>query len=109
MPTVNIYFARRDNVAKLQEIVPELKSYLAEELTCGHITLSPAEISIRFIEDVGLNMIGDVEIQISVHAFPERVQNQDHICLDVMKYIQEKTGIKNVKVWLQLSELGHSW
>ncbi len=54
-------------------------------------------------------MIGDVEVQISVHAFPERVAKQDGICLDVMKYLQERTGIENVKVWLQLSELGHSW
>ena len=55
-------------------------------------------------------MIGEVEVEITAHAFSERVQKQDEICLEVMKYIQENVpSIGNVKVWLKLSELGHSW
>ena len=109
MPTVNVYFRGQDNADKFQEIVPELKVYLAKELTCGDISLTSEEVSIRFIQNVGPNMIGDVEVQISVHAFKERVDKQDEICLDVMKWLQERSGVQNIKVWLQLSELGHSW
>lgn len=109
MPTANIYFAKKGNIEVFQALVPELKAYLAKELTCGDIELSANEISVRFIQDVGLGMIGDIEVQISAHVFSERVGKQDQICLDVMKYLQEKTGLENIKVWLQLSELGHSW
>ncbi len=109
MPIANIYFANQDNTKKPQAVIPDLKEYLAEQLTCEGITLSPSEISIRFIENVGPNMIGDVEVQIAVHAFSERIKKQDEICLNIMKFLQEKTSIANIKVWLQLSELGHSW
>ncbi len=55
-------------------------------------------------------MIGDIELEISAHAFEERVKKQDEICLEVMNYLKnKKPSLGNVKVWLKLSELGHSW
>lgn len=109
MPTANIYFSGQDNVEEFQALVPDLKTYLAQELSCGDISLTSEEVSIRFVTNAGPHMIGDIEMQVSAHAFQERVDKQDQICLSAMKWLQERTGLQNIKVWLQLSELGHSW
>ena len=116
MPTVNIYcknisgnedVGRQLSVASLSD---KLKSFIAEKLSCNDIKLKPEEISIRLInvsEDGG--MIGDVELEIKAAAFKERVEKQDKICLDIAEYIKSKGQFGEVKVWLVLSELGHSW
>ncbi len=110
MPTVNIYYKNKDIPQELTNLTPELKERLAEKLTCGEIKLTPAEISIRFIFTQGEGMIGNVELEITAHAFPERVKKQDEICRDVMNYIQKEIpSVGDVKVWLKLCELGHSW
>lgn len=110
MPTVNIYYQKAKDFQSLHKIVPKMKSYFAKSLTCGDIHLTSKEISIRFIETKGKGMIGDIEFEIKAHAFPERVKNQDKICLDAVSYIKKEIpSIGSVKVWLQLSELGHSW
>lgn len=110
MPTVNIYFLEQTKTEDLQSFIPNLKAYLAEKLTCGDIKLTTDEISIRFVRVSGGEMIADVEIEITAHAFPERVKEQDGICLEVMNYIKENVpSIGGVKVWLILAELGHSW
>ena len=109
MPTVNIYFRKVENQKRLQGLTPDLKKYLAEELTCGDITLSPSEISIRFLNIAGGEMSADIELEITAHAFHERIGKQDEICLRVMDYIKRESGIENVRVWLKLSNLGHSW
>ena len=108
MPLVNIYFKDKGK-EELQKIVPDLKKYLADKLSSTELVLAPSEISIRFLEVKGGEMIANVEVEIAAHSFPDRVKKQDEICLDVMNYVKEKTGIADVKVWLQLSELGHSW
>jgi len=107
MPTVNIY-SKGNN--KIQDILPDLKKYLAEKLTCGDMKLVPEEVSIRFINIDGGEMIANIEVEINAHAFTERVKNQDKICVDVMNFLKEKVPtLGEVRVWLQLSELGHSW
>jgi len=107
MPLVNVYFAKEIE-QKIQDVLPALKQFIASELTCGDIQLTPEEISIRLLNHAGNNMIASVEFEISAHAFAERVKKQDEICIRVMNYIKEQTGIEN-RVWLKLSELGHSW
>lgn len=110
MPTVNIYFANEKSIQGLQELTPKLKEYIAEKLTCGDIKLTPSEVSIRFVNVGGGAMIGRIELEITAHAFPERVKKQDEICRDVMNYIKKGgPSVGDVKVWLKLSELGHSW
>jgi hypothetical protein len=110
MPTVNIYHQTSEQRAKLSSLAAELKTFVAKELTCGDITLKADEVSIRFVETIGDFMIGAVEVDIHAHAFKERVEKQDEICLRVMDYIQKKEpSLGIVKVWLVLSELGHSW
>jgi len=108
MPLVNIYF-RDKGEEELQKIAPDLKKYLADKLSSTELVLVPSEISIRFLEIKGGEMIASVEVEIAAHSFADRVKKQDQVCLDVMNYIKEKTDIADVKVWLQLSELGHSW
>lgn len=109
MPTVNFYF-QEDRTNELERLIPDLKQFLAEKLTCEDIKLTPREISIRLIKISGGQMIGDTEIEISAHSFPERVEKQDEICMEVMNYLKEKAPyLGDTKVWLKLSELGHSW
>jgi hypothetical protein len=110
MPTANIYYTREEHKKILKEIALKLKPYLAEKLTCGEIKLKENEISVRLINTDGTGMIGNVEIEITAFAFPERIEKQDKICLEVRDYIQENyPSLREVKVWLILAELGHSW
>ena len=109
MPTVNI-FSKHNAIDKLSLLIPELKIFLAKKLTCGDIKLSPKEISIRLINSEANGMIGDIEIEIKAHAFAERVKKQDDICNEVRKYLmKKKPSLGDIRVWLVLSELGHSW
>ena len=109
MPTVNVFCKKKDN-DQLINLFIGLKIFLAEKLTCGNIKLSPKEISIRILNIKGDNMIGKVELEIKAHAFRERVEKQDEICNDVRKYIMQKNkSLGDIRVWLILSELGHSW
>ena len=107
MPLVNIYFAKNIE-RKIQDVTPTLKEFIAKELTVDEITLTSQEISIRLLQNTGSYMIANVELEITAHAFPQRIKKQDEICIRVMNYIKENTGIDN-KVWIKLSELGHSW
>ncbi|MFA5386341.1 MAG: hypothetical protein WC297_01605 [Candidatus Paceibacterota bacterium] len=110
MPTVNIFYKDSKQEPTLQSLVGGLKDYVAKELTCGDIKLELNEVSVRFIKVTGGEMISAVEIEITAHFFAERVKKQDEICLRIMDYIhKEKPSLGKVKVWLQLSELGHSW
>ena len=109
MPTVTIFCLKKDN-SQLINLIKGLKIFLAEKLTCGAIKLSPKEISIRILNSEGNDMIGTVELEIKAHAFKERIEKQDEICNDVRHYIMQKdTSLGDVRVWLILSELGHSW
>lgn len=42
------------------------------------------------------------------HSYPERVENQDKICLSFKELIEKRCAPCTAFVWLQLSELGHS-
>ena|SRR3989338_7237153 len=109
MPTVNI-FSKNSLHEDLITLSLELKPLIAEKLTCGDIKLTPEEISIRIIKVENGDMIGEVELEIKAHAFKERIEKQDEICNDVRKYIINKyKSLGDVRVWLVLSELGHSW
>lgn len=108
MPTINIYYKSDDQSHELEGITPDIKEYAAKILTCGDISLKPHEISVRLIKAGGA-MIGEVEAEINAYAFDDRVKKQDELCLGLADFIQNKSSIKDVKAWLILSELGHSW
>ena len=86
----------------------ELKDFAAEKLSCGSRKLDPSEISIRVIKSELNAKIADIEIVIIAHAYPERVENQDKICLSSKEFIEKRCAPFAAFVWLQLSELGHS-
>lgn len=110
MPTANVFYTKGQQNKNLRNLAIKLKPYLAEKLTCGEIKLKENEITVRLIKVDGIGMIGRVEIEITAFSFPERIKNQDKICLEVRDYIQkEYPTLGEVKVWLILAELGHSW
>ena len=110
MPTVNLYHKKKDSSQSLSVLVPKLKEYIADKLSCGDRKLTSEEISIRLILVEGDTMIGNVEVEITAHAYSERVEKQDEICRDVREYImKEIPSLGDVRAWLNLCELGHSW
>lgn len=110
MPTVNLYYRNREHEPQITEAMSPLKSYIAEQLTCGDISLTPEEVSIRALQSLGEGMIADIEIDMTAAPFAERVARQDEICLDVQAFAKEQMpAADEVKVWLNLHELGHSF
>lgn len=108
MPTVNVYTSGQSFVMQ-DEIMNNLKVLIAKELTCGDIALSSDEISVRLLTVAG-SMIGDIEVEISAHAFGDRISRQDEICGIVRTFLMERLpDVSDIRVWLVLSELGHSW
>lgn len=89
----------------------DLKQEVAGLLTCGDIKLGMNEVSVRLIETQSKGLISDgLEIEIFADAFNERVKDQDTICNDVRKYIMKTAPeLGDVRVWLVLREIGHSW
>lgn len=108
MPTINAFYRNEVDVSHLEELTEELKQYVAKELTCGDIKLGSDEVSVRLIKVSGDGMLAPVELEINAAAFKERVEKQDEICLNIQKFMKDRVGV-DVKVWLILSELGHSW
>lgn len=107
MPTVNIYYNDASNVSDL--IVQKLKALVAKELTCGKLVISDKEVSVRIIQVTG-TMIASIEVEIHAHAFDDRVRRQDDICNAIRTFIMESLpAVGDVRVWLVLSQLGHSW
>ena len=109
VPTVNIYYKDQRLQDALEQSVSHIKYHFAKALTGKNIRLGPDEISVRFLRVGGSGMLARVEVEINAAAFEERVENQDEICLDIQKYLLGLWKIDDVKVWLILSELGHSW
>src|SRR5581483_9938001 len=108
MPTVNIFQNSKEFEYKLKASIPKLKKLIAKELSGKSIYLSADEISVRLVDVNGEGMLAKVELEIYAAAFEERVKRQDEICLGIQKYLVDALNT-DVKVWLILSELGHSW
>lgn len=108
MPTVNIYQPASFS-ADIKPLISELKELIARELTCGDLAITDKEVSVRIIT-VGGEMIGELEIDIHAHEFEARVVRQDEICKVVRSFVMDKLpSVRDVRVWLVLSQLGHSW
>ncbi|MFH1694715.1 MAG: hypothetical protein ABH880_03105 [Patescibacteria group bacterium] len=106
MPTINVY--SEDKLSE-KKIADKLRPFAADKLSCGDITLKPEEVSVRFIKSSGL-MIGNVELEIAVHSFEERVKRQDKLANEFRDFLMsEFPELGDVRVWLKLSELGHSF
>ena len=86
----------------------ELQTYLAARLSCGDIKLRPDEVSVRLIAvKDDSRMLGSVEVDITAHAFPDRIKDQDKICFDIKEWLRKEASISDPRVWLQLCQLGH--
>lgn len=109
MPTVNFFYQKDSHCSQLSELSQDIKAHIASELTCGDIQLDPSEVSVRLIQSKGSGMIADLEVEITAHAFQERIDKQDEICLNIRKYLLEKVSDTDIRVWLLLPQLGHSW
>lgn len=109
MPTVNIFHHSAENITKLRDLVPTLKAHIAKELSCGDITLGPDEVSVRLITTTGTGMIAPIEVEVTAHAFDERIDKQNEICLRIRDFMKAKLDGQDVRVWLLLPQLGHSW
>ena len=111
MPTVNLYYRNQEHEPQIADAIEPLKGFIAEKLTCGDIALSPEEVSIRGLYcALGKGMIADVELDITAAPFAERVEKQDEISLDVQAFAKDQIpAADDVKVWLNLHELGHSF
>ena len=110
MPTVNVYHKDKNDFDVLISFAPKLKELIAKQLSYGDKKLTSDEISIRFISVEGDAMIGNVELEITARTFKERVEKQDEICRKVREYImKEIPSLGDIRVWLKLCELGHSW
>jgi hypothetical protein len=110
MPVVNLYFNDEKYVEQLEKVTPALKQFVADQLTCKDISLGPGEVSVRLLPARGKGMLANVELDIFAAPFPERIEKQDEICLNVRQFVLDRVnGLQDAKAWLILSELGHSW
>jgi hypothetical protein len=110
VPTTNIYTSDKGFHDSLISLAPELRKLLARELTCGERALAPTEISIRVLSAAGQAMIAPIEVEITAHAYGDRAARADKICLLVREFLKQQIpSVEDVRVWLILAELGHSW
>lgn len=110
MPTINLYFNDDQVLPQLRKVTQALKSYVADQLTCGDRKLDLNEVSVRFIPVLGAGMLASVELEITAAAYNERVEKQDEICLNIQRFILDNiAALKDTQVWLILCELGHSF
>ncbi len=108
MPTANVYYRDEKDHETLKPLLRDLKACLADKLTCGELKLGEKDMSVRFLPVDGDGMLGNVEIEITAHEFPERVKNQDKICYETKNYVEGKApSVGEVRVWLKLVQLGH--
>lgn len=109
MPIVNIYYSDELLANRAVDLSPKIKLFFAKILSCNDIDLNSNEITVRIIEAKD-QTIAPLEVEIFAHYFSERVDNQDKICLDLREFLLEQIPEANdIRVWLILSELGHSW
>lgn len=110
MPSVNIFYTTYEAHEALKGITQEIRAFIAEKLSCGERTLQSEEISLRGFLANDLGMISSVEVEITAHAYPARIEQQDKICSDIAEFLERKNPIFAAPhVWLLLCELGHSW
>ena len=108
MPTVNVFYKQKK--PDLNLFTNHIKSFLVNKLSNKDITLTPEEISVRFIQVEGDGMIAPVEIEITAHEFAERVKEQDEISSSLRDNLKKNyPQLGDIRVWLILSQLGHSW
>lgn len=107
MPSITIFFVDSTWIEPLVALMGDLADEAAKHLSTADIILDADHISVRLVEVTWGRMIAPVELEVSAHAFPSRVQRQDDIC----SYLRDWLADRNVpaRVWLQLSDLGYGY
>lgn len=109
MPIVNTYFSSDKQKDMVLGHIQDLKELIAKQLTRNDIQLKIKEITVRLLWAPSEGMIADIELEIFAHAFDEREEKQDDICIFIRNHIMKNVPeLNDVRVWLILSELGHS-
>ena len=109
MPLVIVYTSSKEKTNAIKEILPQLRNFIAKELTCEERIIQPEEVSLQVLVSSTQLSIASIEVTIIAHSYPERIKKQDEICLAVKNFILSKnSSLGPVFVWIQLSELGHS-
>jgi len=110
MPTANIYHSKECPAEKITPMVSLLRTRLAQQLTSLERKLLPEEISIRIISVDGGAMIAPFEMEVKAQNYSDRKERADEICLHLREFILEHCNfLADASVWLQLTELGHSF
>lgn len=109
MPTINACYADEQYHVQLSQATKPLKEFVAQELTCGDIQLQPHEISVRLLKTESDGRLTNVELEITAHAFGDRIKKTKRDMSEYPQVLMSKIDAKEVRVWLVLAELGHSW
>ena len=80
-----------------------------KKLSGSERVLSSQEVSLRMIKVYGDGVIAPLELEILAHRFEERVAKADAICREIRHLLLDLLPIGDARVWLNLTELGHSW
>ena len=107
MPTITIYTTEVRWAEKIEPLLPELAERTAALLSTPEMALDGTHISIRVVvAHCGL-MMSPVELEVTAHAFGQRLERQDEICGDLRQWLL-RAEIPN-RVWLRLSALGYGY
>ncbi len=110
MPTVNIYLSQNCQREKVVPLLPIFREKIAQQLTSVQRRIVPVEVTIRLMTVDAGAMISQFEMEIKAQQYADRVKRCDEICLKLKQFVQEQAPfLTDVSVWLQLTELGHSF
>ena len=108
MPTVNIYAATATLGNDVAEISDDLATTIATSLSTSGGLLDGAHVSLRVFIPNRSFMIAPIELEITAHAFPERVERQDEICGELRAWLERRLA-SECRVWLSLNQLGYGY
>lgn len=110
MPLVNVYASDSRFLDQLQNLASPLAEEIVKELSVAERKLTTDDVTIRIIESKpGSKMLTPVEIEIIAKLFKERLDKADQVCNSLRKFMLSRLkAVIDLRVWLVLSELGHS-
>ncbi len=110
MPTVNIYLSPNAPREKIVPLLPLFRERIAQQLTSVQRRIVPVEVSIRVFTVDAAAMISPFEMEIKAQQYSDRVKRCDEICLHLKEFVLSHAPyLPDVSVWLELTELGHSF
>jgi hypothetical protein len=110
MPTVNIYLSPNCPREKIVPLLPLFRERIAQQLTSVQRKIVPVEVTIRVMTVDAGAMISQFEMEIKAQQYADRVKRCDEICLHLREFVLEHAGfLTDASVWLELTELGHSF